>query len=82
VTAQQPAPASGALPAGLRERVLATSRQARPAGLPRPEPAEVSAAEAFRRAADALDWLLGTVDDDDWWVPALRDLNVQASSVT
>lgn len=59
--------ASAGLPAGMRERVLAASWQARPAGRPEPEPAEISPAEAFRRAADALDGLLGTLADDvDW----------------
>ena len=69
--------ASGGLPAGMRERVLAASWQARPAGRPEPEPAEISPAEAFRRAADALDGLLATLGDDDWLVPVLRDLDVQ-----
>ena len=70
-------PASGGLPGGMRERVLAASWQARPAGRPEPEPAQISPAEAFRRAADALDALLGTLGDEDWPVPALRDLDVQ-----
>jgi uncharacterized protein (TIGR03083 family) len=61
----------------MRERVLAASWQARPAGRPEPEPAEISPAEAFRRAADALDGLLATLGDDDWLVPVLRDLDVQ-----
>jgi hypothetical protein len=69
--------ASGALPAGMRERVLAASWQARPAGRPEPEPAQISPAEAFRRAADALDGLLATLGDDDWSLPVLRDLDVQ-----
>jgi uncharacterized protein (TIGR03083 family) len=69
--------ASAGLPAGMRERVLAASWQARPAGHPEPEPAEISPAEAFRRAADALDALLGTLADDDWSLPVLRDLDVQ-----
>jgi uncharacterized protein (TIGR03083 family) len=69
--------APGGLPAGMRERVLAASWQARPAGRPEPEPAEISPAEAFRRAADALDGLLATLGDDDWLVPVLRDLDVQ-----
>jgi uncharacterized protein (TIGR03083 family) len=69
--------AAGGLPAGMRERVLAASWQARPPGRPEPEPAEISPAEAFRRAADALDGLLGALADDDWSVPVLRDLDVQ-----
>ncbi len=69
--------ASAGLPAGMRERVLAASWRARPAGRPEPEPAEISPAEAFRRAADALDGLLATLGDDDWLVPVLRDLDVQ-----
>jgi uncharacterized protein (TIGR03083 family) len=77
VSARQPASGSGALPAGLRERVLAASGQARPAGRPVPEPPEIPAVEAFRRAADALDRVLGAFGDDDWAVPVLRDLDVQ-----
>ena len=73
----QPPSASGVLPTGMRERVLAASWQARPAGQPEPEPAGISPAEAFRRATDALDALLGTLGDDDWSVPVLRDLDVQ-----
>ena len=65
------------LPAGLRERVLAASRQARAAGRPTPEVMEISPAEAFGRAADALDGLLCALSDDDWRKPALRDLDVQ-----
>jgi uncharacterized protein (TIGR03083 family) len=77
VNARQPASGSGALPAGLRERVLAASGQARAAGRPVPEPPEIPAVEAFRWAADALDRMLGTLGDDDWAAPALRDLDVQ-----
>jgi hypothetical protein len=77
VTIDQHPPASGGLPAGMRERVLAASWQARPAGRPEPEPAEISPVEAFRRAAGALDELLGTLGVDDWSLPVLRDLDVQ-----
>ena len=42
------------LPAGLRERVLEASRQARAAGRSVPEIMEISPAEAFSRAADAF----------------------------
>ena len=69
--------APGALPAGMRERVLAASWSARPAGRPEPEAPEISPAEAFRRAAGALDDLLGALGDDDWSRPVLRDLDVQ-----
>ena len=65
------------LPAGLRERVLAASRQARAAGRSVPEIPEISAAEAFSRAADALDVLLCALGDGDWRIPALRGLDVQ-----
>jgi uncharacterized protein (TIGR03083 family) len=65
------------LPAGLRERVLAASWQARAAGRAIPEAAEISPAEAFRRAVAALDRLLGSLDADRWQVPVLRDLDVQ-----
>jgi uncharacterized protein (TIGR03083 family) len=64
-------------PAGLRERVLEASRQARAAGRSRPEAAEISAAEAFSRAADAFYGLLCALGDADWRLPVLRDLDVQ-----
>ncbi len=71
-----PGPEPAALPASLRERVLAASRQARPAR-PAPEAAEISPAEAFGRAADAFYGLLCALDDADWRRPVLRDLDVQ-----
>jgi uncharacterized protein (TIGR03083 family) len=64
-------------PASLRDRVLTAARQSREAGRPVPEPAEISPAEAFRRAAAALDGLLGSLSDEDWRAPALRGLDVQ-----
>jgi uncharacterized protein (TIGR03083 family) len=66
-----------ALPGSLRERVLAASRQARPAGRPTPEVAEISPAEAFSRAAGAFYGLLCALRDADWRTPVLRDLDVQ-----
>ena len=66
-----------ALPAGLRERVLEASRQARAVGRPAPEVTEICPAEAFSRAADALYGLLCTLGDDDWRLPVLRGLDVQ-----
>jgi uncharacterized protein (TIGR03083 family) len=65
-------------PADLRERVLEAARRARAAGRPVPEPAEISPAEAFRRAADALDALLGTLGDEDWRTLVPRYLDVQS----
>lgn len=66
-----------AVPASLRERVLETAHRSRPAGRPAPDAPEISPAEAFSRAADALYGLLCALDDDRWGVPALRDLDVQ-----
>ncbi len=66
------------LPAGLRERVLEASRQARAVGRSFPEVTEVSPAEAFSRAADAFYGLLGALNDDDWRIPVLRGLDVQS----
>ena len=65
------------LPAGLRERVLEASRQARAAGRSVPEVTEISPAEAFSRAANAFFGLLCALGDGDWRMPALRGLNVQ-----
>ncbi len=65
------------LPAGLRERVLAASRQARVAGHPAPGAPEISPAEAFSRAADALYELLCALGDEHWQQPVLRGLDVQ-----
>ena len=65
------------LPAGLRERVLEASRQARAAGRSVPEVVEISPAEAFSRAADAFYRLLCALGDDDWRIPVLRGLDVQ-----
>jgi len=65
------------LPPGLRERVLAASLRARDAGRPVPDAPEISAAEAFSRAASAFYTALCFLSDDDWRTPVLRDLNVQ-----
>lgn len=66
-----------ALPAGLRERVLAASLEARAAGRSWPLVPAITGAEAFARAADAFDALLGALREEDWARPALRELNVQ-----
>ena len=75
MTAEEHAPA--VLPAGLRERVLQASRQARTAGRSVPETPEISPAEAFSRAADALYALLCALGDADWRIPVLRGLDAQ-----
>ena len=75
MTAEGPEPV--VLPAGLRERVLEASRQARTAGQSIPPVMEISPTEAFSRAADALDVLLCALSDDDWRRPVLRGLDVQ-----
>ena len=65
------------LPAGVRARVLDAAREARTPGVAVPAPERISASEALRRAADALDALLRSLDPDSWHVPVLRDLDVQ-----
>jgi uncharacterized protein (TIGR03083 family) len=66
-----------ALPAGLRARVLDASSRARPAGRTVPAVPDISPAEAFSRAADALSLTLGALGAGDWGRPAIRDLDVQ-----
>lgn len=66
-----------ALPAGLRERVMEASRQARTAGRPAPDAAEISPAQGFSRAVEALDSLLRSLSAEGWRLPVLRDLDVQ-----
>ena len=75
MTAEGQAPV--ALPAGLRERVLEASRQARP-GRSIPEVPAISPAEAFSRAADAFYGLLCALDGELWRIPVLRGLDTQA----
>lgn len=65
------------LPAGLRERVLAASLRSRDPGRPVPDVPDISAAEAFSRAADAFYGLLRSLSEQDWHRPALRGLDVQ-----
>jgi uncharacterized protein (TIGR03083 family) len=66
-----------ALPMGLRERVMAASLLARQVGQPVPAVPEISATEAFARAAAAFGELLCALDEQDWKTPALRGLDVQ-----
>lgn len=61
----------------LAGRVLAAARAARPGGRAVPAAAEISAVEAFSRAADALGGLLCALEDEAWPLPVLRDLTVQ-----
>jgi uncharacterized protein (TIGR03083 family) len=64
-------------PAGLRGRVMAASLGARPAGRSVPEVPGITADEAFSRAADAFYALLCALDERDWRLHVLRDLDVQ-----
>jgi uncharacterized protein (TIGR03083 family) len=66
-----------ALPAGLRDRVLAASLGARAAGLPAPVPAQISPVEALRRGVSAVGETLRALPREDWGRPALRGLDVQ-----
>ena len=68
------------LPAGLRERVLAASRQARAAGHPTPPAAEISPDEAFSRAADAFHGMLRELPDAAC-VEATWSASTQAAAV-
>jgi uncharacterized protein (TIGR03083 family) len=65
------------LPSGLRDRVLAAARAARPPGRAVPEPPPISPAEVFGRAVDAFGMTLDRLNAEDWTLPALRDLTVQ-----
>jgi uncharacterized protein (TIGR03083 family) len=65
-----------ALPAGLRERVLAAARELRAPGRTVPDVPAISPVEAFSRAADAFLGLLTALPDDVWRRPVLRDLDV------
>src|SRR3954468_5477089 len=66
-----------ALPAGLRERVLAAAREHRAPGRTVPDVPDISPVEAFSRATDAFSGLLSALSDDVWRRPVLRDLDVQ-----
>ncbi|NYJ06737.1 maleylpyruvate isomerase family mycothiol-dependent enzyme [Petropleomorpha daqingensis] len=65
-----------ALPASLRERVLAAARELRAPGRTLPDVPDISPVEAYRRAADAFLGLLTALADDVWRRPVLRDLDV------
>jgi len=68
--------ASPPLPPGLRERMLAAARTARPTGRPVPEPPAITPVEAFNRSADAFYGVLSALSDQQWHVQVLRDLDV------
>ena len=60
----------------LRRRVLETSMEARPQG--RGAPTEhIDGAETLRRTVGILDELLGSLGQDEWSRPALRNLDAQ-----
>jgi uncharacterized protein (TIGR03083 family) len=65
------------LPPALRARVLAAARSARAGGRALPAVPAIPPAEAFSRATDAFAGLLAALDDRQWGVPVLRDLDVQ-----
>src|ERR1022692_3215738 len=68
---------TASLPTGLRERVMAATRQVRQAGHGLPDVAEDSPVEAFSHAADAFYQTLRSLSEDAWGLPVLRDLDVQ-----
>jgi uncharacterized protein (TIGR03083 family) len=65
------------LPPALRDRVLAAAHRARAVGRGLPDIPEISAVEAFGRAADAFLGLLSALPADAWRTPVIRDLDVQ-----
>jgi uncharacterized protein (TIGR03083 family) len=69
--------ATGTLPDGLRDRVLAAAVRERAAGRPVHAAPPISAAEAFGRAADAFAAVLSALDEEQWHRPALRGLDVR-----
>jgi uncharacterized protein (TIGR03083 family) len=66
-----------ALPAGLRQRVLIASEQARAAGRSVPDVNAISPIEAFRRAADAFHTVLCAVARNEWHVAVVNQFDVQ-----
>ena len=70
----QPPPA---VPGGLRERVLAASRQARAAGIGVPEVPPAAPTDAFSAAASAMYRLLCSLSEADWRVLVIRGLDAQ-----
>ena len=68
---------SSPLPNGLRARVLDASKAARSAGRGVPAAPEITAQEAFSRAADAFIAVLATLTAEQWATRVLRELDVQ-----
>jgi len=64
-------------PSRLAAQILASALRERSPGRPTNGPAPITAPEAFRRAADALDALLASLELAEWGIPALRGLDVQ-----
>jgi uncharacterized protein (TIGR03083 family) len=68
---------SNVLPDGLRERVLAATRQAREPGQAMPDVGQDTPIQAFSHAADALYQTLHALSEEHWHQAVLRDLDVQ-----
>ncbi len=66
-----------AFPPDLRARALATAVASRAPGRAVPAAEHITGADAFRRAVDSLDAVLGALDPEDWARPTIRDLDVQ-----
>ena len=69
--------AQTSLPEGLHTRVLDAARSARTPGAAVPALEPIRPLEAFGRAADSLFGVLSELNDPQWRMPALRDLDVQ-----
>jgi uncharacterized protein (TIGR03083 family) len=75
MTAAGPEPVE--LPGSLRERVLHAAWRARAIGHAVGQVGQISPDEAFSRAADAFYAMLCALDEQDWRLPVLRELDVQ-----
>ena len=64
-------------PDALRARVLAAASEVRTPGRSIDAPEWISGTDTFRRAVVSLDELLGSLSEDEWARPALRDLDAQ-----
>lgn len=65
-------------PPGLDTRVMATALRRRPAHIPVDQAPAISPVEAYRQAVASLDATLGQLHDEQWHLPTIRDLDVQA----